>query len=286
MLGNASGFRNTAVGAFALTNNIVGEQNTAVGIAALQNNTDSFNTAVGVGAIGANTVGFRNTAVCAYALGKNQEGIDNIAIGLNAGSQFVAAETGNIDIGNDGVGGENSTTRIGTLQSSTFIAGIHNAAVTGTAVVVSTAGQLGVAPSSQRFKTAIKPMEQASKSVLSLKPVVFRYNKEIDPAGTLQFGLVAEEVAQVNPDLVVRDQDGKPYTVRYEAVNAMLLNEFLKEHRKVQALEATVTQQQKGFQSKLAAQEKRIEALASGLQKVSAQIETTKPAPQVAVNNQ
>jgi len=176
---------------------------------------------------------------------------------------------------------------------TTFIAGISTAPVTGTPVVVAGNGQLGVAPSSARFKDEIKPMDQASEAVLALKPVTFHYKS--DKSGTPQFGLIAEEVAQVNPDLVVRDENGEIYTVRYDAVNAMLLNEFLKEHGKVEKLEAavaqqrkdfqsTIAQQQKSFQSRLAEQEKQIEDLASGLQKVTAQIETTNAAPKVVAN--
>jgi len=149
--------------------------------------------------------------------------------------------------------------------------------VTGAAVQVNAAGQLGTAPSSQRFKDEIKPMDKASEAILVLKPVTFRYKHEIDPKNIPQFGLVAEEVEKVNPDLVVRDKEGKPYSVRYEAVNAMLLNEFLKEHRKVEQLT-------KDFQSKFTEQQKQIETLTAGLQKVSTQLEASKPAPQV-VNN-
>ena len=125
-------------------------------------------------------------------------------------------------------------------------------------------------------------MAESSEAILSLKPVTFRYKKELDPEAIPQFGLVAEDVAKVNPDLVVRDEDGKPYTVRYEAVNAMLLNEFLKEHkafleeqRKVQELEANAARQQK-----------RIESLAAGLQKVTDQLELSNPAPRTVLNNQ
>ena len=162
----------------------------------------------------------------------------------------------NIDIGNLGVAGEANTIRIGeptavtepgfgvTLpaHTATFIAGISGVAVAGVAVHVSSSGQLGVAPSSARFKDEIKPMDKASEAILALRPVTFHYKKEIDPDRTRQFGLVAEQVEKVNPDLIVRDAKGKPYTVRYEAVNAMLLNEFLKEHGKVEKLEATVSQ--------------------------------------------
>src|SRR4029434_3034626 len=119
-------------------------------------------------------------------------------------------------------------------------------------------GKLGNSTSSGRFKEEIKPMDRGSEAVFSLKPVTFRYKKEIDPAGTSQLGLVAEDVEKVNPDLVVRDQEGKPYSVRYDQVNAMLLNEFLKAHRKVQELEATVAQQQKNFQARFAEQQKQI----------------------------
>ena len=160
-------------------------------------------------------------------------------------------------------------------HTATFIAGISGTAVTGAAIVVDANGQLGVAPSSERFKDEIEPMSAASEAILALKPVTFRYKKEIDAEHTLRFGLVAEEVAKVNPDLVVRDKNGEIYTVRYDAVNAMLLNEFLKEHRTVQEQGAIIARQQK-----------QIEALAAGLQKVSAQLETSKPASQMVNNSQ
>src|SRR4029453_8103813 len=159
------------------------------------------------------------------------------------------------------------------LQTGTYIAGIGNAAVTGSPGVIGMGGRLGVTMSSAQFKEAIQPMDKASEAILALKPVTFHYKKEVDPDGIPQFGLVAEDVAKVNHDLVVRDGEGKVYTVRYEAVNAMLLNEFLKQHRKVQELEANA-----------ATQQKQIEALTAGLQKVSAQIELSKPAPQTALN--
>jgi hypothetical protein len=156
---------------------------------------------------------------------------------------------------------------------------------------VNAAGQLGTAPSSQRFKDAIKPMDKASEAILALQPVSFRYKKEIDPNGVAQFGLVAEEVEKVNPDLVARDDQGKVYTVRYEAINAMLLNEFLKEHRKVEQQEAAIGRLKQDFGANIAQQMKQIEALtatvkeqAAQIQKVSAQLELNKPAPQV-VNN-
>jgi predicted ribosome quality control (RQC) complex YloA/Tae2 family protein len=171
-------------------------------------------------------------------------------------------------------------------HKATFIAGISGVAVTGSTVVVGPHGKLGVAASSARFKEAIKPMDKASETILALRPVTFRYKKEIDPDSTPQFGLVAEEVEKVNPALVNRDADGKVFTVRYDAVNAMLLNEFLKERGKVQKLEATVEKQQRDFQAIAAQQQKQIEALTTGLQKVSARLEASKPAQQVVNNDQ
>ena len=163
-----------------------------------------------------------------------------------------------------------------------FIGGIAGNVTPGGAVFITGSGQLTTTPSSRRFKDEIKPMDKTSEAIFSLKPVTFRYKNE--KTNTQQWGLIAEEVEKVNPALILPDKDGKPYTVRYEQINAMLLNEFIKEHHKVQELEATVAQQQKSFESKLAGQHKQIEALTSGLQKVSAQVEMSKLAPQV-VNN-
>jgi len=154
----------------------------------------------------------------------------------------------------------------------------------GTAVFINGDGKLGTQTSSARFKEEIKVMDKASEALFALNPVTFYYKKAIDPVRTSQFGLVAEEVEKVNPDLVVHDKEGKPYSVRYDAVNAMLLNEFLKEHRKVEQLEATVAKQQEDFQATAAQQQKQIEALTAGLQKVSAQLEASKPATQVVSN--
>ena len=201
-------------------------------------------------------------------------------MGYLAGDNLTTGSN-NIDIGNVGVAGEAAKIRIGTAgtQTAAFIAGIRGVAVTGAAVVVSSSGQLGVAPSSERFKDEIKPMDKASEAILALKPVTFRYKHELDPEGIPQFGLVAEQVEKVNPDLVARDEQGKVYTVRYEAVNAMLLNEFLKEHRKVEDLE-------KDLRATIVQQQKEIEALTTGLQKVSAELEVSKTAPQLVINNQ
>jgi Chaperone of endosialidase len=284
---NTTGRNNTAVGASSLENNEIGSFNVAVGNSTLGYNIDgSNNTAVGEFAIAfSHFVGSNNTALGYHALsfGFEEEhfsGSDNIAIGANAGANLTTGSN-NIDIGNAGVEGEANTIRIGTqgTQTKTFIAGISGAGVTGLAVKVNADGQLGTPPSSARFKTEIKPMDKASEAILALKPVTFRYKKDIDADRTPQFGLVAEDVAKVNPDLVVHDQDGKVYTVRYEAVNAMLLNEFLKEHAKVEKLEATLAQRHKDFEAAVA-------ELKGQIQKVSAQLELSKSAPQTVLNNQ
>jgi hypothetical protein len=270
--GNTIGGGNTANGWVALSANRTGNDNTATGLQALSNNTTgNNNTATGNGALASITTGNNNTAVGQNAL-IGSTGDFNIALGADAGSTLTTGDS-NIYIGNIGSGGpvESQTIRIGSPKGvlaaeRTFIAGINGVGVSGAAVMVNRDGQLGVAPSSARFKKDIKPMDTASEAILRLKPVSFHYQKDIDPAGTSQFGLVAEEVEKLNPDLVVHDKEGKPYTVRYDAVNAMLLNEFLKEHRKNEE------------------QQKQIDALTAGLQKVSAQVEASKPAPQV-VNN-
>jgi Chaperone of endosialidase len=199
----------------------------------LFNTTGSDNTANGGSALFFNTTGSGATANGFQALYRNATGSSNIALGINAGLNLTTGSN-NIDIGNVGIADEANTIRIGTdgTQTKTFIAGISGTAVMGTPVKVNAAGQLGTVPSSQRFKDEIRPMDKASEAILALKPVTFRYKKEVDPEGIPQFGLVAEDVEKVNPDLVVRDSEGKVFTVRYEAVNAMLLNEFLKEHRK------------------------------------------------------
>jgi hypothetical protein len=212
-------------------------------------------------------------------------GGDNIAIGLGAGTNITTGSS-NIAIGTAGPADESATTRIGGAQTRTFISGIHDTAVTGLAVVVSVSGQLGVVASSARFKAEIKSMDNASEAIFGLKPVVFRYKREIDPAGTSQFGLVAEDVEKINPDLVVRDKDGEIYTVRYDAVNAMLLNEFLKEHRKVEKLEATIAQQRNDFQATITELKKEIDSVIARskeqdtkIQRVTAQVELNRSEP-------
>jgi hypothetical protein len=301
---------NTAVGANALGANTIASANTAVGYQALGSMVAGFDfgtgtptdvgvsTAVGFQAL-ANVNSLSNAANDAFgyqALFNLTDGAANVAIGTQAGFSLTSGN-GNIYIGNPGAGPESNTIRIGGLTvfpgpRRTFIRGIREVTTENDdaiPVVIDSDGQLGTMSSSRRFKHEIKAMDNASEAIHALKPVTFHYKS--DATSTPQFGLIAEEVANVNPDLVVRDADGEIYTVRYDAVNAMLLNEFLKEHgtvqeqsRKIQEQEATIAQLKRDFQSRLAEQQKQIETLTEGLQKVSAQLEASKPAPQV-VNN-
>jgi hypothetical protein len=296
MENNTSGSSNTAVGWASMNWNTTGLNNAAVGSAALgSNTTGNFNSVMGVNganynttgsnlasfgyhALYNNTTGNTNTAVGSLALFMNATGSGNIALGSEAGEDLTTGDN-NIAIGNVGVAGDSGIIRIGTVgvHTTVYIAGIKDTPLThGSAVAVGITpdGQLGVRASSARYKEAIKPMDTASEAILALKPVTFRYKHEFDPAGIPQFGLVAEDVEKVNPDLVARDKDGKPYTVRYEAVNAMLLNEFLKEHRKVEEQGAMIAKQQK-----------QIEALTAGLQKVSVRFEPGRRAQETVVSN-
>lgn len=242
----SSGSFNTATGDHALFNNNSGQANAA-----------NDNTANGASALYSNTIGSNNTAIGDQALQNNTIGNGNIALGYDAGLNVTSAS----NVICIGAAGNN-------VDNACYIGQIFGAtSLNGTAVFVNMNGRLGTMTSSRRFKEEIKPMGKASEAVFAMKPVAFRYKKDIDPASTPQLGLVAEDVEKVNPDLVVRDKEGKPYSVRYDQVNAMLLNEFLKEHRKVERLE------------------KQVAALTAGLQKVSAQLELTKSAPQTVVNN-
>jgi hypothetical protein len=324
LLNNTTGFKNTASGAFALSSNTTASFNTAIGHEALQQNTTGFNnTATGESALQSNVDGYQNTATGTNALAGNVTGNDNTAIGqrtlafnttgddntvVGEEAGLIITGSGNTAVGKDalsntttgsgniGIGldaGVNMTTAnnvisIGSPGDGTafgisdrcFIGNIRGASVgnnDGVNVIIDSDGQLGTVNSSRRFKKDIKPMGQTSETILVLKPVTFHY-KDGDTKkaeGTPQFGLIAEDVAEVNPDLVVRGADGEPLSVRYDQVNAMLLNEFLKEHRKNEEQEATIARQQK-----------QIEALTAGLQKVSAQLELSKPAPQTVLNRQ
>jgi hypothetical protein len=290
---NTTGFQNAATGWRALFENTTGFHNTASGFEALFfNRTGNHNTADGDVALAANETGNFNTAEGAHTLRINRTGSSNTALGFEAG--FHITGSGNVCIGEGvfGLAGENNVTRIRNIGSTAQANGIF--------VTVGAGGKLGRQVSSRRYKDDIKPMDKASEALFALKPVSFRYKQEIDPARSPDFGLIAEDVATVNPDLVARDEEGKIVTVRYQAVNAMLLNEFLKEHRKVEEQEAaitqlksTVAQQQKEFQAAIAQQHREMEAItarvkeqASQIQKVSAQLELSKSALQTVVNDQ
>ena len=281
LLLNTTGIQNTATGTGALVFNAGGQENTATGAFALYSNTEGdFNTANGEFALQFNTIGERNTAIGTSALYLNTEGSQNIALG-NAAGGAVTTGSNIIAIGSfvSGV-----STGLGEVDDSCYIGNIHahpyDPAGSPVAVMIDQDGKLGTNSSSRRFKHDIKPMEKASEAILSLKPVTFHY--KIDKKETPQFGLVAEEVAEVSPDLVVRDKQGEIYSVRYEAVNAMLLNEFLKEHRKNEQQEATITHQQEQIEALTAT----LKEQASQIQKVSAQIELSKSAPQTVLNTQ
>jgi hypothetical protein len=276
LLSNSTGVDNTANGAFALSSNTTGSHNTAIGDQALFRNTGEANSAVGPFALFNNTIGFANVAVGFNALFANT-GSDNTAIGnatlfnnttgssntaLGVSAGFGVLTANNVICIGANVGGADTS-------NTTWISGVYGATtISGTTapVIVSDGGQLGTAPSSERFKKDIATMERASEAILSLRPVTFHY--KTDAKGAPQFGLIAEEVAKVNPALVLPDKEGKPYTVRYDQVNAMLLNEFLKARRQIDA------------------QQKQIDALTAGLQKVSAQLELNKARPQTVLNDQ
>ncbi len=267
LFSNTTGVGNTAIGGSALFINTIGSHNTAVGASALNvNTTSSGNVAIGYRAMESKTTGGDNTAVGVGALKNLSTGISNVALGLDAGSNVTTAN--NVIAIGINVAGEN-------VSGTCYIGNIFGVTSTGAAAVyVNSDGKLGTVVSSRRFKDEIKPMEKASEAILALEPVTFRYKHEIDPTGSPQFGLVAEEVEKVNPDLVVRDAERKVNTVRYEAVNAMLLNEFLKEHRKVEKLETTV-----------AALAATVNEQAAQLRRISAQVQTNNFVAQLAVSN-
>jgi len=323
---NTNGDRNTANGALALFTNVTGSENTATGYTALFFNRGSWNTANGIGALHSNATGTNNTANGQRALYDNLNGSKNTANGSGAlgnntmgnnntadGFQTLGNNTTgsfNIALGNNagsGVSTADDVICIGAagadVSHSCYIGNIFNqSSPSGLAVFVNSDGKLGTIMSSRRFKEDIKPMDKASEAILALQPVAFRYKKDFDPTGTAQFGLVAEDVAKVNPDLVVRDKEGKPYSVRYDQVNAMLLNEFLKERKKVENQQETIAQLKSDatkqeaatieLKSTVAQQQKAMEVLtaqlkeqAAQIQRVSAQLELNKPAPQTVLNN-
>jgi hypothetical protein len=255
---NTTGSGNTGNGATALRNNAIGNDNTAVGNGALFNNTISDNTAVGARALELNTTGAENTA-----------------LGVDAGRDQTTG-SGNVYIARSmvGVAGESNKTYIRNINFT----GLDGAAVT---VDVST-GLLGHAISSRRYKEEIQPMDKTSEALYQLKPVTFRYKREINRTQAVSFGLIAEEVAEVNPDLIVPDTAGRPETVRYDAVNAMLLNEFLKAHCKVQQQESTITQ----LKEEMAAVVARLKEQDAKIQNVNDRIEFGMSLPQVTRKDQ
>ena len=299
LLSLTSGTFNTAVGFASLRADTTGNFNTGVGAGTLPANTAAENTATGAAALLANTTGTQNTANGAFALFSNTAGNSNTAVGDAALSGSTGS--GNIGIGfsaGSNVGSSGNVIAIGSpgddVDNSCFIGNIRDIQTQNAdaiAVVVDSAGQLGTVSSSRRFKKQIKAMDKASEAILAFKPVTFHYKS--DKTGTAQFGLIAEEVAAINPDLVMRDKKGEIYTVRYDAVNAMLLNEFLKEHRRVEEVKSAMAQQRKDFEAAIFQQQKTTEALVARLneqeariQKVSAQVEMGKSGSQMLVENQ
>jgi hypothetical protein len=242
LFSNTTADSNTAMGFEALFSNINGTKNTAVGFEALQDNiAGNFNTAIGFQALQSNTNG-ANTAIGSGALASNTSGSFNTALGNGAGTSVTTASNV-ICIATNG-SNVNGSCFIGNIR------GVTTAQNNAIPVLIDSAGQLGTMSSSRRFKKEIKPMDKASEAILALKPVTFHYKS--DNANRPEFGLIAEDVEKVNPDLVIYDADGKPYTVRYDAVNAMLLNEFLKAHRKIDEQQATIAQLKNEMETVLA----------------------------------
>jgi len=293
---NTNGFDNTAVGFHALFANLGARRNNAVGSGALSSHTaGNFNNAIGGNALAADQTGASNNAVGDVALSHNISGSNNTAVGdaalLNcsgsdntalgaAAGRNATTGAGNVYIGSgvQGVAAENNHTYIRNINATTVSGG-----GTDTVTVNLTTGLIGHLSSSRRYKENISAMDKSSEALYRLKPVTYQYKKEIDPT---QSGLIAEEVAEADPNLAIRDRNGEIESLRYTAINAMLLNEFLKEHRKVERLEATMMQQQENFDSQFRQQQNQIEALTAGLQKVTAQIELSKSAPQTVLNKQ
>jgi len=282
LLSNDTGVKNTATGTFALFNNTSGDSNTATGVGALFNNSAGFsntangynallsnttagdNTAIGTTALFSNTTGEFNTAVGSQALRDNMTGDSNTAIGDSAGFNITGSGNVCIGAGVNGVAGESNITRI---------RNVYESVATERAVYVTSDNRIGTLTSSRRYKEQIKPIEKASEAIHELRPVSFRYKKEIDRTRSLSFGLIAEEVARVSPDLVTPDREGKPETVRYEAVNAMLLNEFLKEHRKLQEQANTIEE----LKNEIANLTVTVKDQATQIQKVTSQLEVITP---------
>ena len=299
---NTTGNANTATGFEALRDNVTGINNTAIGFSALLQNIANFDTAVGESALAANSTGSDNTAIGNAALVSNTTGSDNTAIGGSA-LNFNISGNANVAIGAFAAGSVITADNVicigaavsgNNISNTCFIGNIRGVATNNAnaiPVLIDSAGQLGTASSSARFKRDIKCMNNASESILALKPVTFHYKS--DTTDTPQFGLIAEEVTKVNPDLVVRDENGEIYTVRYDAVNAMLLNEFLKEHRKVEEQAREIQQQRKDFETTITELRKEVEAVVAHskqqdakIQMVSAQIKLSRSGTKLAEESQ
>ena len=290
LLSNTDGVKNTAHGAFALFGNTAGNSNTASGVGALFNNSTGFNntaigyntllsnttagdnTAIGTTALFSNTTGEFNIAIGSQALRDNVTGDSNTAIGDSAGFNITGSGNVCIGAGVNGVAGESNITRI---------RNVYGSVATERAVYVTSDNRIGTLSSSRRYKEQITPIEKASEAIHSLIPVSFRYRKEVDPARSLCFGLIAEEVAEINPNLVTLDCEGKPETVRYEAINAMLLNEFLKEHRRVQEQGTTIVE----LKNEIASLRASAKEQAAQIQVVTAQLEGIRSRHQMAAND-
>ena len=275
---NVTGANNTATGFDALKFNAAGFQNTATGVGALSNNrSGNRNVAEGASALFTNGFGNFNTAVGFQALYQNT-GSNNVALGFNAGNNLTTG-SGNVCIGYSvlGVAGESNTTRIRNVYTSV---------ASGRAVYVNSDNKIGTVVSSRRFKDEIKPMDKASEAILALKPVTFRYKKQIEPNGGIMFGLIAEEVEKVDPNLVTRNDKGDVEAVRYEAVNAMLLNEFIKAHRKLEEQEKTIAELKSTIAQQMDAVTARFKEYDARIQKVSAQLESSNPVPRSIAENQ
>jgi len=271
---NTTGSYNTASGLQALLFNTTGSDNTAFGAGALSFSTvGNNNTAVGTNALLDNKTGNLNTAVGLAALEFNTTGNNNIALGYRAGYQLTSGDY-NIEIGNAGAPTDNKVIKIGAegTQIKTFIAGIYGKSVTGSPVYVASNGELGTVVSSERFKTGIEPMGTNTEKLTQLRPVTFRLKS--DPKGALQYGLIAEEVAKVYPELVIRDGSGRIDGVRYDELAPMLLNEMQKEDVTVAAQVAEIRDLKRDEQQKLAAQDAEINELKRQLAEIRAALLT------------
>jgi len=247
LMGNTSGEHNTANGSHALESSSTGNENTATGEYALYSNTTgNYNTADGGYAIYSNTNGWGNTAIGYNSLSANSTGHNNIAVGNGAGANLKGSN--NIDIASAGTQWDNNTIRIGDAPTKTFIAGISGVTVSGgVQVYINSDGQLGTLTSSQRFKKEIKSVDSDSDQLLQLHPVSFVYKD--DDKNQLQYGLIAEEVAKIYPELVQYDREGNPFTVYYHLLTPLLLSELQKQHALNDARQTTLEAQQAKFES-------------------------------------